>query len=58
LLDAAQGFIVSYALKANTNNFVVKLIKESGINHIDVVSPGEIVKALKSGFPPSNILYT
>ena len=33
-------FKVSYAIKANTNIQIVKLIRESGINHIDVVSPG------------------
>jgi diaminopimelate decarboxylase len=27
LLEAAQGFLVSYAVKANTNSSIVKLIK-------------------------------
>jgi diaminopimelate decarboxylase len=57
-LLAAHDFTVSYAQKANTNNFILRLIRESGITHIDAVSPGELVKALNCGFEPSNILYT
>lgn len=40
LLHAAQGFKVSYALKANTNIEIVRFIRKNGIEHIDVVSPG------------------
>jgi diaminopimelate decarboxylase len=40
LLQAARGFGISYALKANTNSTLVKIIRERGITHVDVVSPG------------------
>lgn len=40
LLEAADGFEVRYALKANTNAHIVRLIRSLGIKHVDVVSPG------------------
>ena len=40
LLHTAKGFKVSYALKANTNSHIVRLIRELGVDHVDVVSPG------------------
>lgn len=40
LLKAAKGFDVKYALKANTNSSIVKLIRGLGIKQVDVVSPG------------------
>jgi diaminopimelate decarboxylase len=40
LLASAKEFKVCYALKANTNTSLVKLIKNQGITHVDVVSPG------------------
>lgn len=40
LLEAANGFDVRYALKANTNAYIVKLIRSLGIKRVDVVSPG------------------
>ncbi len=58
LLQAAQEFKVCYAIKANTNSTIVKLIRELGIHHIDVVSPGEIHKALSCGYQPHQIMYT
>ena len=58
LLSAAKEFNVKYALKANTNVAIVKLIKSLGINQVDVVSPGEIFKALQCGYQPEDIMYT
>ena len=58
LLSAAKGFDVKYALKANTNCTIVKLIRSFGVKQVDVVSPGEIYKALQCGFEPQNIMYT
>lgn len=40
LLASAKEFKVCYALKANTNTSIVKFIKNQGITHVDVVSPG------------------
>jgi diaminopimelate decarboxylase len=53
LIAAAKEFKVCYAIKANTNTHIVKLIRDCGIKHIDVVSPGEIYKALSCGYTPS-----
>lgn len=58
LLNATKGFKVSYALKANTNKVLVKLIRQYGIKHVDVVSPGEIHKAIQCGYQPQDIMYT
>lgn len=58
LLDAAQDFHVSYAMKANNNKEILKLIKSNGIKSVDVVSPGEIYKALQNSYSPNEILYT
>ena len=58
LLEAAHDFHVSYAMKANSNSKILQILQESGIHHVDVVSPGEIRKALKNGYSPNQILYT
>lgn len=58
LLEAAQEFRVCYAIKANTNATLVKLIRELGVHHVDAVSPGEIHKALSCGYQPHEIMYT
>lgn len=58
LLEAAQEFRVCYAIKANTNASLVKLIRELGVHHVDAVSPGEIHKALSCGYQPHEIMYT
>jgi diaminopimelate decarboxylase len=58
LMEAAQEFKVSYAIKANTNSTLVKLIRELGVHHVDAVSPGEIHKALSCGYHPHEIMYT
>jgi diaminopimelate decarboxylase len=46
-----------YAAKANTNQHILRIIKEEGGN-IDAVSPGEILAALKAGFPAERIMFT
>ena len=58
LIKAADGFDIKYALKANTNSTIVKLIRSLGIHQVDVVSPGEVHKALQCGFKPEDIMYT
>lgn len=49
---------VFYAIKANYNPHVVKVLKDAGIHGIDAVSLGEIRLALELGFPPDRIIYT
>jgi diaminopimelate decarboxylase len=51
-----EGFIVHYAVKANANPKVLRLIAKSGLG-ADCVSGGEIKAALAAGFPASKIVY-
>ncbi len=39
-------------MKANTNNEILRILKNNGINYVDAVSPGEIYKAIKCGYKP------
>ncbi|MBQ4107261.1 MAG: diaminopimelate decarboxylase [Lentisphaeria bacterium] len=48
---------VHYALKANYNPMLLKLLGEAGAS-IDAVSPGEVHLALQLGFPKERILFT
>lgn len=59
-MEDAQGMHVSYAIKANSNPEIVKAIRDNGqgIKYVDVVSPGEIFRALDCGYKPEDILYT
>jgi diaminopimelate decarboxylase len=50
------GFVVHYAVKANANSKVLRLIAEQGLG-ADCVSGGEIQAALAAGFPASQIVY-
>lgn len=46
-----------YAMKANYNLAILKLLEQAGAN-IDAVSPGDILLALKAGFSKKRILFT
>ena len=48
---------ICYAMKANPNRDILKLLKSAGA-WIDAVSPGEVLAASKAGFPPGKILFT
>ena len=48
---------ILYAVKANYNIAVLKLLKDHGA-YLDAVSPAEVHLALKLGYSPSHILYT
>jgi len=48
---------ILYAVKANSNPYILKIFKEGG-SGVDAVSPGEITLALKTGFLPKSILFT
>ena len=50
------GFCVHYAVKANANPYLLRIIREAGLG-ADCVSGGEIEAALKAGFPASKIVY-
>ncbi len=51
-----EGFVVHYAVKANANQRVLRIIREAGLG-ADCVSGGEIEASLKAGFHPSKIVY-
>ncbi len=48
--------VVCYALKANANPAILKILAQEGAG-ADVVSGGELYLALKAGFPPSRITF-
>lgn len=56
--DAYQSFphIICYALKANTNGAILKLLAKQGCG-ADIVSGGELFRALKAGISPNKIVY-
>ena len=50
------GFCVHYAVKANANSKLLRLIREAGLG-ADCVSGGEIEAVVRAGFPASKIVY-
>lgn len=51
-----EGFCVHYAVKANANPKVLRIIREAGLG-ADCVSGGEIDASVKAGFPSSKIVF-
>ncbi len=51
-----EGFVVHYAIKANANAKLLRIIQEAGLG-ADCVSGGEIETAVKSGFHSSKIVF-
>ena len=56
--DAFRDFphIVCYALKANSNAAVLRLLAKNG-SGADIVSGGELFRAMKAGIPSEKIVY-
>jgi len=56
--DAFKGIphIICFALKANSNSAILRLFAEHG-GGADVVSGGEVFRALKAGIPSRKIVY-
>jgi diaminopimelate decarboxylase len=50
------GFIIHYAIKANANDKILKMIKEKGFG-ADCVSGNEILKAIETGFENKSIVF-
>lgn len=48
--------LICYAAKANSNLAILHTLAQKGAG-IDVVSGGELFKALKAGFPPQKIVF-
>ena len=51
-----EGFCVHYAVKANANPRILRIIREAGLG-ADCVSGGEIEASVKAGFPSTKIVY-
>ena len=51
-----HNYHIHYALKANTNDRILKLIQEKGLG-ADCVSGNEVLKALEMGFSPTQIAF-
>ncbi len=56
IAGAGMPYTVCYALKANSNLAILKLLAGEGAG-ADVVSAGEIHLAIKAGFPPEKIVF-
>ena len=54
--SSKRNYIVHYAVKANANEKILKIINEYGIG-ADCVSGNEILRSLKCGFLGSNIAF-
>ena len=49
--------LICFSVKSNYNSSILKIIKKHGLG-ADVVSDGELKKALSIGFKPSKIVYS
>ncbi len=52
-----SGFTICYACKANSNLAVLRLLQKQGAG-ADIVSGGELYRALKGGIPVSKIVFS
>ncbi len=48
--------ILAFAMKANSNLAILKLMANEG-SGVDIVSGGELYRALKAGVPPSKVVF-
>ena len=55
-ISARKNYIIHYAIKANANPKLLRLIAQAGFG-ADCVSGGEIQRALETGFPASKIVF-
>jgi len=53
----AENSLVCYAVKANSNQAIIRALGEMGAG-ADVVSEGELRRALKAGIPAGKIVYS
>jgi len=56
-MPEAYGLIVRYAMKANSNRTVLKLITDAGL-HLDASSLNEVIRANLAGVPFEQIMLT
>ena len=55
-LSGNPAFGVNYSVKANSNPFLLKIVREEGLR-VDAMSPGELYMDRLAGYSPSEILY-
>lgn len=55
-LSLHDGFLVSYSVKANSNPYLLKIIRSEGLQ-ADAMSPGELYMDLLAGYEPGRIMY-
>jgi diaminopimelate decarboxylase len=48
--------VIAFAMKANSNLAILRLMTKEG-SGVDIVSGGELFRALKAGVPPSKIVF-
>ena len=48
--------LIAFAMKANSNLAILRLMAKEG-SGVDIVSGGELFRALKAGVPPSKIVF-
>ena len=48
--------VIAFAMKANSNIAILRLMAKEG-SGVDIVSGGELFRALKAGVPPSKIVF-
>lgn len=56
LLNSKKAFKIHYAVKANSNLSILKLLSKLGAG-FDVVSGGEIDRVIQAGGSPNNVVY-
>jgi len=56
-MPQAYGLVVRYAMKANSNRTILKLISGAGL-HLDASSQSEVMRAFLSGIPYNRIMLT
>ena len=52
-----ENFFIHYAMKANSNIALLKIIREEGLK-VEAISPFEVASAELAGFSKENILYS
>ena len=53
----AHNPLICYAMKANSNQAILTMLARLGCG-VDIVSGGELQRALKAGFSPTKIVYS
>jgi len=56
-LKTGQDFLICFACKSNSNLAVLSLLKDEGLG-CDIVTGGELVRAIKAGVPADKIVFS